>query len=165
MYADQALSWSGFLAVAAGVMATLSGLIFVAVSINLERILASPGLPDRAAESIVQLLGALIVCMIALVPNQPNLVIGVLLVVSGLALWILQTRLQFRSRSALTTIARTRPLISFVLPQFATLPFVVAGISLALDAHAAYDWLAAGILFAIITGVSNAWVLLVEIWR
>ena len=50
--------WTGFLAAAAGVAATLTGLLFVAVSINLARILEFPGLPERAAETIVQLLGA-----------------------------------------------------------------------------------------------------------
>jgi hypothetical protein len=82
--------WAGFLAVAAGVMATLTGLSFVAVSINLARILEFPGLPERAAETTVQLLSALIVSLIALVPGQSRLVLGVQLGLAGPIRWILQ---------------------------------------------------------------------------
>jgi hypothetical protein len=75
--------WAGFLAVVAGVAATLTGLIFVAVSINLARILEFPGLPERAAETIVQLLGAMIIALIGLVPGQSALVLGVELAGAG----------------------------------------------------------------------------------
>lgn len=81
MSAYDIAGWAGFLAVAAGVAATLTGLIFVAVSINLARILEFPGLPERAAETIVQLLGAMIISLIALVPGQSALVLGVELAV------------------------------------------------------------------------------------
>jgi hypothetical protein len=62
--------WAGFLAVAAGVAATLTGLIFVAMSISLARILEFPGLPEFAAETIVQLLGAMVISLVALVPGN-----------------------------------------------------------------------------------------------
>jgi hypothetical protein len=128
--------------VAAGVAATLTGLIFVAVSINLARILEFRGLPERAAETIVQLLGALIISLIALVPGQSALVLGVELAVAGAILWILQTRLQLRSLKD----NDRRPIIAIALAQLAAVPFVLAGITLAI-------------------GVANAWVLLVEILR
>jgi modulator of FtsH protease len=75
--------WAGFLAVAAGVAATLTGLIFVAVSINLARILEFLGLPERTAETIVQLLGAMIISLIDLVPGQSAQVLGVELGLAG----------------------------------------------------------------------------------
>ena len=54
MCAYDIAGWSGFLGVVAEVTATLTGLIFVAVSINLARIMEFYGLPERAAETIVQ---------------------------------------------------------------------------------------------------------------
>jgi hypothetical protein len=48
--------------------ATLTGLVFVAVSINLAKIIAFPGLPSRAAESILQFLQVLFICTVALIP-------------------------------------------------------------------------------------------------
>ncbi len=53
----QIASWTGFLSVAAGAAATLTGLIIVTVSINLSRVLEFPGLADRAGESILQMFG------------------------------------------------------------------------------------------------------------
>jgi len=48
--------WQTLVAVQAGAAATLTGLVFVAVSINLARILETPGLSGRAAESILHFL-------------------------------------------------------------------------------------------------------------
>jgi len=110
--------WAEFLAVAAGVAATLTGLIFVAMSINLARILEFPGLPEFAAETIVQLFGAMIISLVALVPGQSSLAVGVELAVAGAILWILQTRLQLRSLKRLRARKdndQRRPVISIVL--------------------------------------------------
>lgn len=46
-------AWSGFGATVAEVAATLAGLLFVAVSINLRQILAFPNLPGRAAATLI----------------------------------------------------------------------------------------------------------------
>jgi modulator of FtsH protease len=161
VYPYQIASWTGFLSVAAQVAATLTGLIFVAISINLSRILEAQSVADRAAESIMQMFGALIVSIWALVPGQSSLVIGLGMAAAGLLLWILQTILQYRSYSR----QRTRPFSSYALSQLATLPFCVAGISLATGTLGGLYWLAPGIILSITVGVSNAWVLLVEILR
>lgn len=161
MYPYQIANWTGFLSVAAEVAATLTGLIFVAISINLSRILETQSLADRAAESIMQMFGALIVSIWALVPGQSGLVIGAGMAVAGLLLWILQTIFQYRSHSQ----QRTRPILSLAVSQLATVPFCIAGISLATGTLGGLYWLAPGIILSITVGVSNAWVLLVEILR
>jgi hypothetical protein len=161
VYAYQIASWTGFLSVAAGVAATLTGLIFVAVSINLSRILEVPHIANRAAESILQMFGALLISMCALVPGLSNLVLGVEVALIGLILWMLVTILQYRS------FAREfpRPLISIALAQVATILFCFAGISMAIETLGGLYWLAPGIILSMTAGVSNAWVLLVEILR
>jgi hypothetical protein len=167
LFAYDIARWSGFLAVAAEVMATLTGLIFVAVSINLARIVEFPGLPERAAETIVQLLGALIISLIALVPGQSALLVGLELAVGGAILWILQTRLQLRSFRKLRSSEASdrRPIITIALAQLAAVPFVLAGITLALGTLGGLYWLVPGLIFSMIIGVATAWVLLVEILR
>jgi len=161
VYAYQIASWTGFLSVAAGVAATLTGLIFVAVSINLSRILEFQPLADRAAESILQMFGALIVSMCALLPGQTILLLGVELAVAGFVLWILETLLQYRSYAR----EHPRPIVSIVLSQLATVLLIVAGISLATETLGGLYWLGPGVILSITVGVSNAWVLLVEILR
>jgi len=161
VYAYQIASWTGFLSVVASVAATLTGLIFVAVSINLSRILEFPALADRAAESILQMFGALLVSMCALLPGQSRLMLGVELAAAGLVLWVLQTLLQYRSYER----EHPRPIISIALSQLATVPFCIAGVSLAIGTLGGLYWLAPGVILSITAGISNAWVLLVEILR
>jgi hypothetical protein len=161
MYAYEISNWTGFLSIAAGVMATLTGLIFVAVSINLSRILEVPGVSDRAAEAILQLLGTLIICMIALVPKQSSAVLGAEITASGLIIWTFLTRFQYRSAA----LNENRPTFSFIISHLVPLLFIVAGVSLALGAFGGLYWLSAGIIYSMTIGVSNAWVLLVEILR
>ena len=161
MYAYQIESWTVFLSVAAGVAATLTGLIFVAVSINLSRILEVPRIANRAAESILLMFGALLISMCALVPGLSSLVLGVEVALTGLMLWMLVTLLQYGA------FAREfpRPLISIALAQVATILFCFAGISMATGTLGGLYWLAPGIILSMTAGVSNAWVLLVEILR
>ena len=63
--------WQTLLSVQASAAATLTGLVFVAVSINLAKIISIPGLPSRAAESIVQFLQVFFICTATLIPRQP----------------------------------------------------------------------------------------------
>lgn len=46
-----------------------------------------------------------------------------------------------------------------------TVPLVIGGLSVLLEAGGGLYWIAAGIVFAIVGAVANAWVLLVEILR
>jgi modulator of FtsH protease len=71
-----AADWSNFFVAEVGAAAALSGLLFVAVSINLTRILAIAHLPDRAAETLYVLLGVLVVASFGLVPGQSQTALG-----------------------------------------------------------------------------------------
>ena len=61
MPAYSAAEWESLFVAEAGASAALAGLLFVALSINLERILKGSGLPGRAGEAIVLLLTVLVV--------------------------------------------------------------------------------------------------------
>ena len=157
--------WQTFLAVQAGAAATLTGLVFVAVSINLGRIMAVPGLPGRAAESIVQFLQVFFISTVALVPRQPPHMLACEILIIGLAAWAIQVIGQIRYRRS-----RPHPPWSWLIPraimsQFATVPFCGAGILLLLENHSGVYWLVPGSVFSFVAGVMSAWVLLVEILR
>jgi modulator of FtsH protease len=157
--------WNTFLAVQASAAATLSGLVFVAVSINLTKILAIPGLPGRAAESLMQFLQAFFVSTLMLIPGQPQWTLAHELLIAAIILWILQVVGQIRYLRL-----RTRQPLSWFMPrailaQIANVPFLIAGIALLLNAPGALYWLVPGFVFSFVAGILSAWVLLVEILR
>ena len=157
--------WSNFLIAEAGAAATLTGLVFVAVSINLPRILSYPCLPGRAAESLCQLLGALIVSTTVLIPGQPMNPIGLELFAIGTLLWAIQTILQIRHVKSNPGQPWSWIVWRMLLSQLATLPFCVAGLSILIDFPGGLYWIAPGFFFSLVAGVFSAWVLLIEIVR
>ena len=157
--------WSSYLGAQASASASLTGLVFVAVSINLTRVLSVPGLVGRAAESIVQLFGVFIISTVALVPRQSVVALGVEILALAFLFWSLQMLLQaiyMRRRKG----HPLRWLISRVIQtQFSSLPFFVSGVLLIRGSSTGLYWLVPGFIFSLGSGVLNAWVLLVEILR
>jgi hypothetical protein len=75
--------WEAFFAAQLAAAATLAGLLFVGVSLNLTKILANPSLPGRALSGFYLLLANLIVASLMLMPDQPRAAIGGGLVLAG----------------------------------------------------------------------------------
>jgi hypothetical protein len=69
-------AWASFATAVATAAATLTGLLFVAVSINLQRILQYPNLPGRAAQTLVMFSLPLVFSILMLVPGQPVAVLA-----------------------------------------------------------------------------------------
>jgi hypothetical protein len=157
--------WNTLLAVEAGAAATLTGLVFVAFSINQTRIMAFPGLPGRAAESILQFLQVFLVATFALVPRQPDRILAIEFLTTGVIMWVAQIVVQIRYLKVRAGHPWSWFVYRAVLTQFATLPFCAAGIALLSGAPAALYWMVPGFAFSFIAGGVGAWVLMVEILR
>jgi hypothetical protein len=157
--------WQTFFAVQAGAAATLTGLVFVAVSINLSRIIEVRGLPGRAVESLLQLLQVFFVSAMALVPRQSLAALAGEILVVSVASWVIQTIAQMRYARTRVGHPRLWLLSRTVMSQISTMPFWVAGILLAVRNPGGLYWLVPGIAFSFVAGVMSAWVLLVEILR
>lgn len=156
--------WSDLFVATAGAAAALTGLLFVAVSINLERILSLPGLPSRALATLILLLGATFVSIFGLAPGQSTTALGIELLALGSICLTAVSRLIRASFDPDHQTAR-RMTGQLLVAALGTVPFVVAGVSLIAESGGGLYWVLAGIVGAILGGVTNAWVLLVEILR
>jgi hypothetical protein len=115
--------------VAAGV---LTGLVFVGVSINLEKIMSQPGygLPGRAAEALILLVAVLTASLLLLVPGQGTMMVGAEVLAIGIAAWgwvVVIQPLRLRSWQAMEPELRRAFVLRVALGQAATLPFIAGG--------------------------------------
>jgi hypothetical protein len=81
--------WKEFFTSAAGASATLVGLVIVAVSVNVQRILEHPQLPSRGGATVAALVLILVSSLAELIP-QPIKVLAIEILVFGLLVWLLQ---------------------------------------------------------------------------
>jgi hypothetical protein len=155
--------WTDFFVASAGASAALTGLVFVAVSINIERILRLAGVPERALVTLLLLLGVLVVSLVALVPELSRTALGLLLLGQALVWTVAIAALGYQS---MTGLNRRAWLASRSVPlALGTLPFVVGALSLLAESGGGLYWTFAGVLGATLAAVLTAWVLLVEILR
>src|SRR5436190_22489479 len=85
--------WTDLFVATAGASAALAGLVFVAVSINVDRILKFEGLPDRALETVLMLLSVVLVSIVGLIPGQSTAALGAEVLALGLGFGIVIVRL------------------------------------------------------------------------
>ena len=157
------LGWHDFFMGTIGASAALTGLLFVAISINLEQILKYPQLPGRAAVTLGILVSSLVVSGLALAPGQTNRALGVEIaavgaVVAAQALWVTHGKQTPNEPKAWVF----EHLVTLLLPSIA---FIVGGVSLAVGDGGGFYWVLAAVLFAFVSASINGWVLLVEIKR
>jgi hypothetical protein len=165
MTAYDAHEWVEFGVALAGAAAVLAGLVFVAVSINLEKVLEVRGLPGRAGESIVMFGGVLILSFSLLMPGQSRVAVGVELLVGGGLLAALLLLIALPGLNRPTTQPLSWRITRIVVVLAVSVPVIVAGVSMLVKWGGGLYWLAAAFALALAAGIANAWVLLVEVVR
>jgi modulator of FtsH protease len=163
MPTDVMQGWSNFFVAELGAAATLAGLLFVAVSINLTRVLQFSHLPARAAEALLAFLSVLFVSTFALIPRQTAKLYGIEIGVTGLLVWLVFTYFLIRSRKIDRQYVGF--LSRFLVNQLPPLPLMIAGGLLIAGRPAGVDWIVPGVLLSFAAGIFGAWVLLIEIQR
>jgi hypothetical protein len=158
-------AWQTFFSTQAEVSAALTGLVFVALSINLKQILSLPGLADRAGEALLLLLLPVLVGLAGVLPQTSIRALGGEFLGLGLVMTAAVTLILAAGHRTTTS----RPPREFVTRATgagsAVVMTVIAGALLLAGHPGGLWWQAVGTGLCIAAGVADAWVLLVEILR
>jgi len=157
--------WANFFVAEVGASAALAGLVVVAISINLPRILSFPQLPARAAESLMMLTGALMLASFGLMPGQAIAVFGAEILAIGVATLSISLYNQLQSLPSVESLTPPKKLVRAIVTVATTFPVVIGGIMLMFGFDSGLYWAAAGLLISLAAGIWNAWILLIEIMR
>jgi hypothetical protein len=153
-------AWMDLFVASAGASAALTGLLFVAVSVNIKQILEIDGLPARALQTLLMLLSVVVISLVGLIPGQGTTALGLELLLVGLCfgagIWTLFVR------SAAETRKHVRVELHLILIAPGTLPLLLGGASILARAGGGLYWIIGGIVGAMVGASINAWVLLVE---
>lgn len=164
MTAYDASEWSDLFVATAGASPALAGLVFVAISINVERILKFEGLPERGLETVVLLVAALVVSVVGLIPGQGNVAFGLELLAVVAMLGTVLVRLPPIRPSGHGEPRGSLP-ARWAIRLSGALLITIGALGVLAEAGGGLYWVVAGMVFAMIGAVANAWVLLVEILR
>ena len=153
-----AASWADFAEMTGGASGALTGLLFVAVSVNSARIAGHQGLRASAGQTLVLFLAPLVMAAVLLAPGQPDWGLGAELIAIGLGTtWILlgirrvKRALNDDDQRLIAIFNRRGPNIMVMLL------FTASGIILAAGVPAGLYLLLPASLVAQISGVLNAW--------
>jgi hypothetical protein len=163
--AYDAAQWADFGVAVVGATAALAGLLFVAVSINIERILRYPTLPRMAATTLILFGTALFAGILLLVPGQSHRALGTELLLLGIASalvtlpWVLVESRYEETEWWAWLVTRPFPVLA------TSVSLLLAGAGYTFQGLGGLYWLVVAVLAAIFGGLVSAWVLLVEILR
>ena len=158
-------AWAAAFAAIAGSAAALTGLLFVALSINLERVLKVPGLTGRAVEALMLLGAVLILAILLLMPGQgaTSAAFEVLGVAVAAMVWLLLIHVRV-PRKALG-LSGVNFAFRVAGDDFGPILLLIGGISLWTQSGGGLYWVVPGLIAAMVSAIIGAWVMLVEILR
>jgi len=157
--------WTEFGESVATASAALAGLLFIAVSINLRQILEIPSLPSRAAQTLIMFATPLVSALLLVVPAQARLALGLELLATGLVIGGVQVWLDLHAKRGPEDTVWRRMLGRVFPSVLSCVCLGLAGATLIPAAGGGLYWLVPSVLAALIFGLINVWVLLVEILR
>lgn len=158
-------SWDAFFTAEVGASAALTGLLFVGMSINLNRILSLPAIANRAFQSLILLLGVLAIASLLLVPGESYADYGWEILAVAIPLWLGVNALEVRSWRRVQSSQRHYLGAHTFELQVPMILFLVAGALFVGNSDTAPYWLVPATVIAFIITVVEAWVITVEINR
>jgi hypothetical protein len=155
--------WDSFAVAEVGASAALAGLLVVAATINIERIIGIPTVIARLSGTLALFAGSLVAGVVLLVPGLHPRPAGALLatigIVAGLiVVWPRALRHVEPSHRGTTMITTALAVTAAALVAF-------SGFAYSFQALGGLYWLALGIVLTFLVGLGNAWVAMIEILR
>ena len=165
MHAVAIGDWAIFFTAQLGAAATLGGLVFVGLSLNLTKILTFPALPNRALLALGVLLVILVVSSFILIPGQSTGLIGFEILAAGLLATALAAAIEVRTLRSTPLQNQGKFIGNMIFLAFALVPYIVGGALMLGGSLVGLYWVAAAVIVSFIKAIGDAWVLLVEINR
>jgi modulator of FtsH protease len=158
--------WASFFETGAQTAATLTGLIIVAISVNVQRILTHKHLPARAFAALTAMVVVLTASLSALAP-QPLLAFAIEMdAIAAVALTVhIITYRRYLSGHIEAGRPRGERMFSVALAQAQVLPLILGAGLLTFGRPSGLYYIAAALVISVIAAVIDSWVLLVEILR
>ena len=173
--------WDNFAVITGSAAGALTGLLFVAVSLNRDRIVGHPGLRAEAAQTLTLFILALVLTVLLVIPGMSAQTLGIVLIAVAIV-WGGTLSLLSRKKPDSERGQRGRPrvadgeprprfsdlsaedqlyrLLDVVSPNlFSTLCVLIAGCLQLAGGNGLY-WLAAAVMLALGGGVVVAWLFL-----
>lgn len=156
-----AQDWGNFAVITGSAASALTGLLFVAVSLNRERIAAHPGLRGQAGQTLVLFMLPLLLAVLLVLPGRSAIALGagliVLAAVAGTALVLIGRE---KKPAGDDPEERLALLVDKVSPNLiAVVLILVAGCLQCAGDNGLY-WAATSGVLSLVSGVVNAWLFL-----
>jgi hypothetical protein len=155
-------AWEGFAVGVVGAAAALAGLLVVAASINIGRIIESPVAVAGLGLTLVLFALVLVVGIVMLTPGQGHRYAGLEISAAGV---VAAAAMGFVRRRPTGSDFRGYSVSAIVLALIGAAIFVIGGLGCAFSALGGLYWMVPGTIVAFVVGLVNAWVDLVEVLR
>jgi hypothetical protein len=159
------MTWDTFFSAEVGAAAALAGLIFVGITINLQRILALPIILNRAFQALLILLAVLGIESILLVPGLNSTDAGTSVLGVGLLLAATLDGFEWKSWRIADPKQRGLLLQHTLEIQLPPAMILLGGIFLVVGNSWALYWFLPATLLSFLLAVVEAWIITVEILR
>jgi modulator of FtsH protease len=152
-------AWTDYGVAVVGGAAALTGLLFVAVSVNSAWFSSSATNRDRAGQALVLFIVPLVTAILLLIPGQSTTALGIEFAVFGVLVG--RVLIALGPDTSVEDEPRSMVIVDRLSPRVITTAGLIAcGASLIIKDFGGLYWLAAVDVSALLAGLLNAWVFL-----
>jgi hypothetical protein len=157
--------WASAFTAIASSAAALTGLLFVALSINLDRVIKGPGLVARAVEVLLLLVAVLVIATLLLMPGQTVTSVSIEILVAAIVTSSLLGSIHIRAPRRALGVTTRNFVLRVVGDHMGPLFLIIGAVSLLIGNGGGLYWVVPALIAVMVAAIIGAWVMLVEIVR